>query len=172
LLSSVAVFYSARPANSVEQTKELVDQNLSRLSPDLRVKEIMEFSNHFYALVQEKSTGINAFELLVDRNTGTIFYEPGPNMMWNTKYGHMGRTSKPTASMPISAQEASEYAQRWLDANIPGARAEEPETFYGYYTIDVSKNGQTSGMLNVNGYTGDIWYHSWHGQFIEMVEYE
>jgi len=170
--SFAPIFFSARSVNNTGQAKELVDQYLSRLSPDFRVKEIMEFSNHFYIMVQEGSTEINAFELLLDRNTGTIFYEPGPNMMWNTKYGHMGRMSNPTASMPVSAQEASEYAQRWLDQNIPGAKVEEPETFYGYYTMDVSKASHIFGMLSVNGYSGDVWYHSWHGKFIEMVEYE
>jgi len=170
--SLAPVFYPTRLASSVEQAKELVDRYLSKLSPDLRVKEIMEFSNHFYIMVQEKSTEINAIELLLDKNTGTIFYEPGPNMMWNTKYGHMGRMTSPTASMPVSAEEASGYVQRWLNQNIRGAKVEEPETFYGYYTMDVSKEGHIFGMLSVNGYTGDVWYHSWHGKFMEMVEYE
>jgi len=110
--------------------------------------------------------------LLVDKITGRIFHEPGPNMMWNTKYGHMGQMRETAASMPISAQEASIYAQRWLDRNVPGSNVEEPETFYGYYTTDVSKNGQIFGMLSVNGYTGEVWYHTWHGQFIKMIKYE
>ena len=97
--------------------------------------------------------------------------EPGPNMMWNTKYGMMGFRGTPTANMPINASGAVLYAQRWLDANLPGARTEEPNTFYGYYTINVSKSGSTYGMLSVNGYTGDIWYHTWHGMFIKMVEF-
>ena len=28
-------------------------------------------------------------ELLVGKNTGAVYPEPGPNMMWNTKYGMM-----------------------------------------------------------------------------------
>jgi len=40
-------------------------------------------------------------------------------------------------------------------------------TFYGYYTIEVLSNGTTYGMLSVNGYTGQIWYHTWHGTFIQ-----
>src|SRR3989304_4014594 len=55
---------------------------------DLVPKEVMEFSNHFYVLGVEKSTGKGALELLVQRN-GVVHPEPGPNMMWNTKYGHM-----------------------------------------------------------------------------------
>jgi len=171
LVSFTPIFYSARSVNSVEQAKKLADEYLSRLSSDFRVKEIMEFSNHFYVMVQEESTGINAFELLVDRNTGAIFYEPGPSMMWNTKYGHMGRMDNPTASMPISGQEASGYAKAWLDQNIPGTTTEEPEPFYGYYTLDVSNQSRLLGMLSVNGFTGSVWYHSWHGEFVRMEEY-
>jgi hypothetical protein len=26
-------------------------------------------------------------------------------------------------------------------------------------------------LLSVNGYTGDVWYHSWHGEFVRMEEY-
>ena len=30
-------------------------------------------------------------ELLIDLYTGNAWPEYGPNMMWNTKYGHMGQ---------------------------------------------------------------------------------
>ncbi len=39
-------------------------------------------------------------------------------------------------------------------------------TFPGYYTVDFEVNGQTAGMLSVNAYTGQVWYHTWHGQFL------
>ncbi len=176
LLPFSPILYGNTSVNSFDQAKQLANQYLGT-SSDLGIKEIMEFSNNFYVIVQEKNTGVNAFELLVDRYSGRVMLEHGPNMMWNTKYGMMngmmGRSQgTPTAGMPISAQDASEYAQKWLDANNPGAKVEEPETFYGYYTMDVSKDGSTYGMLSVNGYTGDVWYHSWHGKFISMVEYD
>jgi len=25
-------------------------------------------------------------------------------------------------------------------------------------------------MVSVNGYTGQVWYHSWHGTFIQMKD--
>ena len=176
LLPFSPILYGNTSVNSFDQAKQLANQYLGT-SSDLSIKEIMEFSNNFYVIVQEKNTGVNAFELLVDRYSGRVMLEHGPNMMWNTKYGMMngmmGRfQGTPTADMPISAQDASEYAQKWLDANNPGAKVEEPETFYGYYTIDVSKDESTYGMLSVNGYNGDVWYHSWHGEFISMVEYD
>jgi hypothetical protein len=98
----------------------------------------------------------------------------GPNMMWNTKYGHMGGTTwngwrnsqaEPTSVTP---ETALTLAQEWLNQYLPGASAENADAFSGYYTIDVLKDGQVYGMLSVNGYTGEVWYHTWHGNFVEM----
>lgn len=177
VISLSPLLYSTTKIDSFEQAKALANQYLTGASSDLKIKEIMEFLNNFYVRVQEKSTGINAFELLVDRYTGRVMPEPGPNMMWNTKYGMMGgmmgrSPGTPTTDMPVSAQNASQYAQEWLDLNNPGAKVEDPDTFYGYYTIDVSKDGSTYGMLSVNGYTGSVWYHTWHGKFMGTVEYD
>lgn len=155
---------------SIVQAKQSADQFLAG-SSDLRVAEIEEYANNFYVRVQEKISGINAFELLVDKFSGAVAREPGPDMMWNTKYGMMGFGRAPTAKMPVTADQAAEYAQRWLDANILGAKVQTPDTYYGFYTIDISLNGSTYGMLSVNGYLGDVWYHTWHGQFITSVEY-
>ena len=58
-------------------------------NPDLVVKQIEEYSANFYVQVNEKSTGNGAFELLINKYTGSIYPEMGPNMMWNTKYGMM-----------------------------------------------------------------------------------
>ena len=80
-------------------------------------------------------------------------------------------TRQPSADMPISADQALEYAQRYLDANAPGIEvADEADGFYGYYTIHVLRDGQIYGMLSVNGYSGQVWYHNWHGDFIDMRE--
>ncbi|MEM2911835.1 MAG: hypothetical protein QW146_04945 [Candidatus Bathyarchaeia archaeon] len=171
VFSSITIFVPTTSVIDVDQAKALADQYASSQYLDLRVKEIMEFSNHYYVIIQEENSGINAFELLVDKATGRVFLEPGPTMMWNTKYGHM-RYSNPTAIMPVSSEQALRNAQGWLDAYFPGASVEEAETFYGYYTIDFSRNNQIIGMLSVNGYSGEVWYHTWHGQFIRMVEYD
>ena len=162
--------YPGTTAISIGQAKQSADQYIAG-SPDLRVAEIEEYAQNFYVSIQEKGTGINAFELLVNKFSGAVTREPGPDMMWNTKYGMMGFGRAPTANMSVTADKAAEKAQRWLDTNIPGTKAETPDTYYGFYTIDISLNGSTYGMLSVNGYSGDVWYHTWHGQFITSVEY-
>ncbi|MFH1327342.1 MAG: hypothetical protein ABIH76_00595 [Candidatus Bathyarchaeota archaeon] len=102
---------------------------------DLAVVEIMEFSNHFYVDVYEQSTGIHAFELIMERD-GDIYPEYGPNMMWNTKYDHHGGgmmgTYSESVSMPVNEDESIVYAQKYLDKNMPGTTAGGPNMLYGY----------------------------------------
>ena len=153
--------------------------------PDLEVVELMEFEKNFYAQVAEKSTEINAFELLIDPYTGAVWPEYGPNMMWNTKYGHMSGMGgmmnqgwggkgigEPTADMPVGLDQARKNAQAYLDARKSGLTIEDgTDVFYGSYTVHtLDKDGNTVGMLSVNGYTGRVWYHTWHGKFIGMVD--
>jgi hypothetical protein len=109
--------------------------------------------------------------------TDAIMPEPGPNMMWNTKYsmmrGMMGSRSQAGASseMQVSEQGAKSIAESYLSQNFPGAHVEGVTRFYGYYTIDFEKDGKIIGMLSVNGFTGEVWYHSWHGYFIQEKDF-
>jgi hypothetical protein len=69
--------------------------------------------------------------------------------------------------MPISSSDAIARAQAFLDSYAPGLRVEEhAAAFPGYYTIDTLRNGEIVGMLSVNGYTGAVWVHSWHGIYL------
>ncbi len=138
----------------------------------LAVDEVIEFSNNYYASIREKSTGVGAVEILLDRATGRVTREPGPDMMWNTRYGMMAGgmmeagSFASAAPMTVTSTQALDIAQRWLDANEPGSKARSPDPFYGYYTVDFEKGGKLAGMLSVNGYSGGVWYHSWHGSFV------
>jgi hypothetical protein len=143
---------------------------------DLEVSEVMEFEQGFYAIVRERDTGIGAMELLIDRTTGAVGPEMGVNIMWNARYYGMhkgggwmqGRTN---AANTLSGEEALEIAQRWLSTNRPGAVVEKhADPFYGYYTVHTMKDGKIEGMLSVHGTTGQVWYHTEHGGFIQMVE--
>ena len=144
---------------------------------DLEIAELMEFEHNFYAIVREPDTGIGAMELLVDKNTAAVGPEMGPNMMWNARYGMHRRGGMMGAwageSNALSEAQALESAQRWLDANRPGVTTEEhADPFYGYYTIHTVADGEIDGMLSVHGTTGQVWYHNWHGDFVQMSEDE
>ncbi len=144
-------------------------------NPDLAVKHIEEYTGNFYVQVGEKSTGNGAFELLITKYTGSIYPEMGPNMMWNTKYGMMrsgilgGIFGTPTATTTVTATQATANAQQYLSSYLPGATTGDVTAFFGYYTIEVLSNGATYGMLSVNGYTGQVWYHTWHSTFIQEL---
>jgi len=186
---------------TLDQAKTIAQQYLtSTQNPNLAIKEIMEFQYNFYIIYCEKDTGRGAFEMLIWKQTpptgmigpgmgmgggmmggrfipGVIMPEPGPNMMWNTKYspmanGMMGYGNQPSSAMTVSEDKAQQFAQTYLDANFKGAKTEMATQFYGYYTFDFTVDGKIAGMLSVNGYTGQVWYHSWHGVFIQEVEFE
>jgi hypothetical protein len=163
---------------SLEEVQEAVERYVDRLGyTGLHVTEVMEFERNYYAIVAEEETGIGAMELLVDKRSGAVGPEPGPNMMWNAKYGMMGRGGMmdmmggySDGEMILSPEEAQDVVQRWLDANLPGRTAGEADPFYGYYTLHFLNDGEIEGMLSVHGSSGDVWYHSWHGDFIAMAE--
>src|SRR4030042_988431 len=158
---------------TMDQAVEIVNKYLrDRNDPNLKAAEILEFSYNFYVGFSEKDTGIHAFEVLIDPYTGDMYPEPGPNMMWNTKYGMMSGmmwgTPNPSAHMTVTEEQAKQYAQEFIDGYLPGAEVEDADRFYGYYTVEITKNNQIYGMLSINGYTGQVWYHSWHGLFLDM----
>jgi hypothetical protein len=179
------------PVRSLEEAREQAQQFGRRL--DLRVGEVMQFENHFYAeLVDDESRP--ATEVLVDPRSGAVAVEPGPAMMWNTRYGMMsgrggmgpgmmGGTSMmggpgmmgadpvwPARSegQEVSATEARRFADRWLRSAGSRLRAGEAESFPGYFTFHTILDGRVSGMLSVNASTGAVWPHWWHGRFVRM----
>jgi len=188
---------------TLDQAKTIAQQYLASTgNSNLAIKEIMEFQYNFYIEYYEKDTGIGAFEMLIWKEgapygypgygygygmmgwrvgAGVIMPEPGPNMMWNTKYSPMangwmgyryGYGYQASSTMPISMSQAQQYAQAYLNATFQNAETKTATQFYGYYTIDFTVNGQIVGMLSVNGYTGQVWYHSWHGAFVQEVEFD
>ncbi len=179
---------------TVDETLSAVEGYLSSLNdPNLAVAEIMVFDNHSYARIVERDTGIGALEVIVDPTTGAVYPEMGPNMMWNLKYGMhrgfggmmggmMGRggfgarqsgpfATTPSSEMDVTAEQARELAQAYLDRTYSGRFqvAEEANPFYGYYTMDIEEDGGAVGMLSVHGYSGDVFLHTWHGQFVEAA---
>lgn len=160
---------------SIDQARKNVQSYMERYgNPNLAIDEVMEFQRNFYAIIMDTSTGHGAMEVLVNKSTGAVFPEFGPAMMWNTQYGMMsqgvGRMmgyQQPSGAMTVSAEKAVQIARQWLEQNRPGAAAESPDQFPGYYTVHFRESGKIAGMLSVNGYTGQVWFHTWHGRFIK-----
>ena len=189
---------SAAPL-TVDQAFQAATTYLAALNnSDLKIAEVMVFDNNAYVRVVEQSTGIGAIELLVNPSTLAVTPEPGPNMMWNLKYGgmnHMGMISggygtmnggnrmmgnslsisTPAAvssTMSVTSALALQAAQTYLNTALPGTQtAADADPFYGYYTIDILRDGNIIGMLSVNGYNSQVFLHTWHGTFISTQDY-
>ena len=177
---------SAEPL-SVEQAVASAEAYLAGIeASDLEVAEVMVFDNHAYVEVKDPATGEGAIELLVDPVSQRAMLEFGPSMMWNTTYGMhnaarmhggmmgqaFGPETAPQGEMTVTPVQAAEAAQAYLDEAFAGQTvSDEVETFPGYYTLHVLENGEVVGMMSVNGYTGQVWYHSWHGNLLEMQEF-
>lgn len=82
--------YAARdggdPVGDLPEARRQAERFAGRL--DLKVGEVMRFSDGFYAELAE-SDGRLATEVLIDARTGATWFEYGPAMMWNTRYGMM-----------------------------------------------------------------------------------
>lgn len=186
MVNSNSPFFSTKPLTLAEATDTLTAYLTSLNDSNLIVDEVMVFDNQAYAEIVEKDTGIGVMEVLVDPTSKAVYPEMGPNMMWNLKYGMMsgfGRygmmgmmrgnfgPADISGDMTITPEKAIEAAQTYLDTYFPAANltvAKKADPFYGYYTLHVNKDGQTAGMLSVNGYTGQVFPHTWHGKLLEM----
>jgi hypothetical protein len=117
--------------------------------------EVMQFSLNFYVELKDAS-GAPAGEVLVDPASGAVVTEFGPAMMWTG--GGNGSA--------VGADQATEIANHWLQANAPNEVVGSVDLFPGHYTMDTVSAGNTVGMLSVNSSTGAVWYHTWHSTFI------
>jgi hypothetical protein len=201
MMGGPSVSQRAAPVTSLDAAASRAREVLAAYGgADLVVAEVMEFSNHFYVLVKEKSTGRGALELIVER-TGIVHPEPGPNMMWNTKYGHMAgggrgygpggmmgggygpggmmgrgygagpRGSTLPPSQQIAQARAGQLAADALAQSGAAGTVDEGVAFYGYFTFDIERGGAPVGMLSVNAFTGQVWVHTWHGTFVAEKDY-
>ena len=80
----------------------------------------------------------------------------------------MGRAS---VTNVLSEGEALAYAQAWAaDRRSSLTVDEHADEFYGYYTFHTLRDGEIEGMLSLHGTSGNVWYHSWHGDFVAILE--
>ena len=132
----------------------------------LHPAEVMWFDNGFYVELKD-SAQKPATEVIVDPRTGSVSTEPGPAMMWNTRFGMRGESS---SAGPVTSAKAREVATSWLATNQPGTTIKGIDAYPGYFTLDLQRGGTVSGMMSVNSSTGAVWYHAWHGTFKAMED--
>lgn len=189
--------YSNKSKLSVDQIRNAVENYIQGYDNNLEISDIFIYKDSdYYVSIEEKDTGKGAMELLINPYTGYVYPEYGPNMMWNEKYGMhgsrgygmmgpgmMGNTrwnrsyqnyQNEYKAKQISREEAVKNADEYVKGNVDKdfSVSNQGHEFYGYYTFHVNKNKKTIGMLSVNYYTGDVWYHNWHGQLEDIISYD
>ena len=101
------------PLSHDKAIKIAADYLVSLNTQDLVIDEFEEYSHNFYVSLIEKSTGIGAIEIIIDRHSGSLQPEP-QSMMWNSKYGIMGDSQK--AEMTVTPGQALKIAQDFLNS--------------------------------------------------------
>ena len=172
---------------------EKVNEYISNFDEKLLIGDIFIYEDSaYYLTIMEEATGKGAMELLVNQYTGDIFPEYGPNMMWNLKYGMHQGTSRRMGGMwmhsgfesriqgnynetenNINSDEAQKIAEDYITGELGLSKdvSIEGHEFYGYYTFHIMNGDSGNGMLSVNELTGQVWFHNWHGELIEIIEY-
>jgi len=145
-------------------------------NPDLTFTGYIEYAPGYAIGFKEKSSGIHAFEIYIDKIYESAYPEMGPYMMWNTKYGHMmmGNYSYGSASqMSITEKKAKSLAEEYIKSLLPNASLDNDiETFYGFYEFVIKVDGKPYSHLFVNGYTGQDWYWNPHGPIIQIKKFK
>ena len=179
---------SARPITMERAVQILRAWPVAHNLDGLVLDEVEAYTDNYYGQFKERATGHAAIQVLVDRYSGRAMPEMGPNVMWNTKYGQtmmqemmggmgmmgmpgmMGGTAPSTGAAQLSLEQARRAADQFLSGYLPGTRVGDGDTFYGYYHFDVMRGGRQVGMVSVNAGTGQVWYHTWHGEFLRKQE--
>jgi hypothetical protein len=161
MMGMMAVFSPDAKPISESDARSRAQTYAGQYGSGVTIGDFMEFSLNYYVELKD-TTNASIAEILIDRYNGGITPEPGPNMMWNTRYGANRIT---TGGVRYDLNGGKALAETFLAAFLPGATIQDLTAFPGYYTFDFGR-GQTEGMLSVNAYTGDVWVHTWHGQYI------
>ncbi len=159
----MALYYPEAKPIDLQEALQAMEALAEQYGTGLEVNDFMAFSSNYYAALKEPSTGQSIAEIIVDRYSGSAYPEPGPNMMWNTRFGS-GRSR--TGGVIYGQGAASGLAEDFLEGYLPGAQIIETKAFPGYYTFDFGRDG-IEGMLSVNAYSGEIWIHTWHGFYLK-----
>ena len=156
----------------IAEIREYLDQ---QGNSDLALASLREFTFAYQAEVIERSTGRHAFGLMVGKAQARISPKAGPNVFWNTRYGPrvaevgggygmLGRLlpEGPVDETAVSATEARSIAEEAVDGlDADFDLTDDTATFYGFYEFYVRSGEELIGELDVNAYSGQVWYKDW-----------
>jgi hypothetical protein len=158
----MALYYpESRPVTQDEAIKTM-QSFAQQYGPNMEVEDFMTFSSNYYGVIKDTNSSQDLAEVLVDRYSGYAYPEPGPNMMWNTRYG-AGRVQEEGVTYDLAGSK--KLAEEFLTGYLPEAQIMESHEMPGYCTFDFGRK-DIEGMLSVNAYSGQIWVHTWHGSYL------
>lgn len=86
----------------------------------LALDEIEKWYYNFYVVIKKVATNYKAYQVVIDKWTGEIMAEPGPNMIWNGKYGKIMNGVAPSEEqggnfdMTVTPDQADSAANSFL----------------------------------------------------------
>ena len=86
-----------------------------------------------------------------------------------------GNSSRPisrtnTRCSPNCCYKATKNAQEFVTKLGQGYSIGKPELAPGYYEFMIQKDGKDYAELDVNGYTGQVWFENWNGPILNTVD--
>jgi Peptidase propeptide and YPEB domain. len=165
---SLGVNLSNGVVESSDQAIAIAKAYTQKVDQNVVADELHEFSNGYEVELKDAKTGANAYEIMIYKNGGQIISEMGPNIMWNTKYGHMNWGK--AGAVTVSEEQATKIAQNFVTQMGQGYSIGTPELAPGYYEFMVQKDGKDYTELDVNSYTGQVWLENWQGPILNSIE--
>ncbi len=149
------------PLASADEARTAIQALIDSANSNLQISELWEYGTVYKAELSD-ANGERAFDLLADKFTAAVTPEMGLSMMMNASYGRsLYRMPSFRKKLNITADQASGYAQSFVDENNLGYTIGTAEMYPGYYKFHTTDSAGKFGMdIMVNGYNGKIWMNT------------
>lgn len=139
------------PTTSPEQaTASALEAVRVRGWTQLSIDEVHIFPG-FYEVEFNDTSGFKGPEVYVNRDSGAIGPEMGPNLIWDTRYGSGVGTCNAQLDEATARSIASSYL-RGLNGSSE-IQLGDSERHHGYWEFELMRNGQAINQVNVNDCT-------------------
>ena len=155
------------PIETPDEARAAVQAFLNSSNSNLQISGLWEYGTVYKAELSD-TNGAMAFDLIADKFTGAVMPEMGMSMMLNASYGKgLYKTPAFPKSLTLTPDQATEYAQTFINNNRLGYILGPPETYPGYYKFHTTHQGGLGMEIMVDGYDGEIWMNTYLGMPIK-----
>ena len=149
------------PIDTPDDARAAIEAFIGASNSNLQISELWEYGTVYKAELSD-TNGAKAFDIIADKFTGVVMPEMGMSMMLNASYGKgLYKTSTFARNLTITPDQATGYAQIFVENNRLGYILETRETYPGYYKFHTKDSAGKYGLdIMVNGYNGEIWMNT------------